>query len=418
MSGPVDLAALRAPPLAERESQAGVRALPANIAKNPRLSRWLDLEQRGKVTVRTGKVELGQGVVTALAQIVAEELDVDLARIAMVRADTSTSPHEGTTTGSLSIPEGGAALRCAGAAARRLLLDQAATMLGFRRDELRIDDGRISAPGGAALDYWDVYHPALFDCDIAVDTEPKPPAAYRLVGASARRLDIPGKLCGHPSFVHDLCAPGMLFGRAVRPTRLGAALARVDETRAAALPGVQAIVRDGSFLGVLAEREEVAVEAARRLALDSEWSGGVAMPEPAALEEFLRGSVSRTITVVDEPGNLGGGRRFRAKYFRPFVAHASIGPSAAAARFDGERLWVWSHTQGVFGLRHDLPSRCAWTSRKSWSRTWTVPVATATTAPTTWHSTRRFWRARHRTGWSRCNGRARTSSAGRRSAPR
>lgn len=354
MNKPVELALLRMVPPAERTPPGDSRTLPANIAKNPRLGQWIGLEQRGQVTVRTGKVELGQGIVTALAQIVAEELDVDLRRIAMVRTDTSLSPHEGTTTGSLSIAEGGSALRQAGAAARRVLLASAAERLGCQPQDLAVDDGRISAPGHGSVDYWDVYQPELFDCDIDLSAVPKPVSRYRIVGASAQRLDLPAKFSGAPSFVHDTQAPGLLYGRTVRPSRLDATLVSVDTRAAAALPGVRAIVRDGSFLGVVAEREEIALEAARLVGQGAQWRGGIEAPAQDGLEAFLRANVTRTSVIVDEPGDLAAPRRFRASYFKPYLSHGSIGPSAAVARFDGTKLQVWSHTQGVFILRRDL----------------------------------------------------------------
>ncbi|HSU63445.1 MAG TPA: molybdopterin cofactor-binding domain-containing protein [Burkholderiales bacterium] len=263
--------------------------------------RRVRLERDGTVTIVTGKVELGQGILTALAQIAAEELDVPLERVRILPPSTAYSPDEGVTSGSLSIQDGGSSLRKACA-------------------ELR------GAP-------------------------PKQAVAYRVVGTSARRIELPAKIAGKPSYVQDMTLPGMLFGRVVRPPRPFRRLkqaGKVDLKRAS-------LVRDGSFLGVLAEREEDAIAAATRLRDKSAWE--LAPDVPADFHGWLKQHVAEHNIAkekLDAQAKARSAMRVQAAYTKPFIAHASIGPSCAVARLQGAQLEVWTHSQGIFGLRQEL----------------------------------------------------------------
>ena len=331
--------------------------LPASLKGNPVLSQWLRLERDGTVSVTPGKVELGQGIVTALAQIAAEELDVAFERIRMVPAATPASPDEGVTSGSMSIQDSGSALRLACAEARALLLERAARRLGVPVAELEVSDGRIRHASGPATDYWSLADEGVFAREATGCAEPKPPARYRIVGTNVPRLDIPRKAAAQAGFIQDLVWPGMLFGRVVRPPRHGAALVSCNEAKAAAMPGVVTVLRDGSFLGVVAEREEEAMRAATALAGACAWQGGTPFPEPHKLEDFLVQQASKT-TVLSEKADRAAGKASKvleATYTKPFISHGSIGPSCAVARFEGAgSLQVWSHSQGVYNLRRDL----------------------------------------------------------------
>ncbi|MGB8434739.1 MAG: molybdopterin cofactor-binding domain-containing protein, partial [Burkholderiales bacterium] len=245
---------------------AGDVKLPGSLQGNRRLSQWLRIAAAGTVTVTSGKVEIGQGILTALAQIAAEELDVNLGRIQLVPAATPASPNEGVTSGSLSIQDSGTALRYACAEARAIYLAEAAAELGVDVDSLKLDDGAISAPNGRRTSYWALADDALLDREATGSATPKSPRAYRIVGQSTARVDLPDKIFGVPRFIHDLSLPGMLYGQVVRPASRAARLLAVDDSAVRAMPGVVDVVRDGSFLGVLAEREEVAVKAAQALA--------------------------------------------------------------------------------------------------------------------------------------------------------
>ncbi len=273
--------------------------------------------------VYSGKVELGTGVRTALAQIVAEELDVPLARIQMVMGETGRTPDEGYTAGSKTIETSGMILRRAAATARAALLEMAASELNATPDELTVRDGVITLRDqpGPRVSYAGLMAGGRFDRDIS-DTAPlKRPEDYRLVGTSAPRLDLPAKFTGQPSFVQDLRLPGMLHARLVRPPRPGATLLSLDDS---AIGGAR-VVRLGDFVAVVAEREEVAIRAARDLRVT--WSEGPALPAMETVHESLRQepATDRVITTSgDVDAALGrAATRLSATYTTPFQAHAS-----------------------------------------------------------------------------------------------
>jgi CO/xanthine dehydrogenase Mo-binding subunit len=335
--------------------------LPGSLAQHKRLDTWLRVGADGTVTVLSGKVELGQGIRTALAQIVADELDVALDRLRLPSADTELSPDEGYTSGSVSIQQSGAALRQAAAEARLLLVELASTRLGAPAAELAVDDGRVTRRAGGssspATTYWELVSDATLEVEATGRARPKAHAERRLVGRPVPRLDVPGKVFGEPVFVHDLRLPGMLHARVVRPPSYAARLAAVDEAAASALPGSVRIVRDGSFLAVVAEREEQAVAAAAALAGAARWTEATELPDSARLVEHLKRLPARDGTVSSkgpEPPTVAGAATIEAEYAKPFLAHASLAPSCAVAHQEADRLRVWTHSQGVFPLRAAL----------------------------------------------------------------
>jgi CO/xanthine dehydrogenase Mo-binding subunit len=331
--------------------------LPESLAANPILAQWVRIGANGVVEVRSGKVELGQGVLTALAQIAAEELDVDVARVQMVAAATDRSPDEGFTAGSRSIQQSGAALRQVCAEARAIYLDAAAAKLAVAPDELDVADGEFTGPNGSVTNYWELADDSLLDRAATGAAAPKPESEYAVVGTDVARLDLPDKLIGRPRYLHDLTLDGQAYGRVVRPPSRGAKLHGVDTGPTLALPGVITVVRDGEFLGVIAEREEVAVRAAERLRGDARWDQRPTLPDEDDLPAFLLSAAADTSVLAskDAAAVADSTRSHSARYHRPYLAHASIGPSAAAAlaHTDG-RLEVWSHSQGVHVLRREL----------------------------------------------------------------
>ena len=331
--------------------------LPESLAANPVLGEWVRIGSDGVVEVRSGKVELGQGVLTALAQIAAEELGVDVARVRMIAAATDRSPDEGFTAGSRSIQQSGAALRQVCAEARAIYLDVAAAKLAVPPDELDVADGQFAGPDGSATSYWELADDALLDRAATGEAAPKPESGYTVVGTDVARLDLPDKLTGRPRYLHDLVLEGQVYGRVVRPPSRGARLRDVDTGPALALPGVVTVVRDGQFLGVIAEREEAAVRAAERLRADAAWERRATLPDEDDLPAFLVSAAADT-SVLAAKGDAAAPNSTRshsARYHRPYLAHASIGPSAAAALFHADgRLEVWSHSQGVHVLRREL----------------------------------------------------------------
>jgi nicotinate dehydrogenase subunit B len=330
--------------------------LPGSLQKNRMLDGWLRINADGTVTAFTGKVEIGQGIVTALAQIVADELEVDLARIDMVSGDTSRTPDEGVTSGSRSIEESGSALRFACAEARGILLETAAAKLGTPASSLRVEDGIVLAPGGVRATYWELTTEAMLKREATAKAKPKPASQHRFIGKSVPRRDIPAKVSGGAAYVHDMRLPGMLFGRVVRPPSPRARLVSVDERAVKSMPGVVAVARDGSFLAVAAEREEQAIAAARALRKSSKWQQTASLPPSGRkLFEYLRRQPAQDVVVSEknEPA-AAAVKTLEANFTRPFQAHAAIGPSCAVAQWQDGKLHVWSHTQGVFPLRGEL----------------------------------------------------------------
>jgi nicotinate dehydrogenase subunit B len=335
-------------------------ALPFSLRNNRKLEGWIRLEPDDTVTVFTGKAELGQGILTVLAQITAEELDVGFDKIRMVSADTSRGPDEQYTFGSQSVEQGGSALRAAGAQARAILLTAAARRFGARTEDLQTKAGMITAPDGKHATFWEIASADsdLLKGDITATAAPKNPSDYSIVGKSIHRIDLPDKLAGAPSYVQDMRLPGMLFARVVRPPRNGARLVSLDEAAVRSLPGVVAVVRDGNFLGVAAKREEQAIAARNALASAARWSDdAIPLPDIADLRGELKKLRAETIVVgaagQSEPAPEQT-KRVSAEYARSYLSHASIGPSCAVAWLKDGRMTVWSHTQGAFPLRGDL----------------------------------------------------------------
>ncbi|HEV8643197.1 MAG TPA: molybdopterin cofactor-binding domain-containing protein [Methylomirabilota bacterium] len=347
-----------APSLTALAQDAKPAPLPGSLNANRLLDAWLRVNPNGTVTVFTGKIELGQGIATALAQIAADELDVDYPRIEMVTGDTSRTPNEGFTAGSLSMEHSGTAIRFACAEARDILLGLAADRLKTPASELRVSDGRVTGPNGATATYWELTTESTFKREATAKAKPKLPSEHKWVGRSVVRRDLAPKCTGGPAYVHDLRLPGMVFARVVRPPSPRAQLVALDEAPVRAMPGVVAIVRDGSFLAVAAEREEQAVKAMQELRKRARWKEAQDLPPAgAALFEHMRRHMTARDQVVSEktsPAAATAVKRLEATYTRPYQCHASLGPSCAVAQMRDGQLTVWTHSQGVFPLRGDL----------------------------------------------------------------
>jgi CO/xanthine dehydrogenase Mo-binding subunit len=329
--------------------------LPPSLAANPTLSSWVKISAEGHVVVSPGKVEIGQGIVTALAQIAADELELDIGRVRMVRATTAGSPNEGVTSGSLSVQQSGRAVRHVCAEVRQIFLAAAADRLGVGIDALAISDGEISGPGNVRTSYWELAGEVSLDRGAAGAT-PKSSARRTLAGSSVQRLDIPDKVFAQPRFIHDLPLPGMLHGRMLRPEMPGAKLIELNEDRARGIAGLVAIVRDGNFAGVVSETEDGADAALKALRKGAAWSAGETLPDENGLAEWLKSQPAES-TIIDSKTTPDIGtksRTLRRQYTRPYIAHASIAPSCAMAQWSGDRVHVWTHSQGVYLLRTDL----------------------------------------------------------------
>jgi CO/xanthine dehydrogenase Mo-binding subunit len=306
--------------------------------------------------ISPGKVEIGQGIVTALAQIAADELDVDIGRVQMVRASTAGSPNEGVTSGSLSVQQSGRAIRYACAEIRQIFLDAASDRLGVGIDALDIADGTISGPGNVSTSYWELADEVLLDREATPGATPKSSTQRMLAGNSVQRMDIPDKVFAHPRFIHDFALPGMLHGRVLRPELSAAKLVDLSEDRARATAGLVALVRDGNFVGVVSETEDGAEAALKALRKGATWSSGETLPDEDGLAEWLKAQPSEP-SVIDTKAASSPSektRTIRRQYTRPYLAHASIAPSCGIAQWTGDRVHVWTHSQGVYFLRADL----------------------------------------------------------------
>ena len=273
----------------------------------------------------------------------------------MISGDTAQTPDQGHTSGSQSIEYGGTAIRLACAEARALLVDHAAERLGLSAEALTVSEGVIAAPDGRKLGYGELVAGLDLRREITAKVAPKPLKELTFVGRSMPRRDIPAKVTGGAAYVQDVRLPGMVHGRVVRPPRYGARLDTVDDAAAKAVPGVVAVVRDGSFLGVVTEREEQAVKARDALIRAAKWSGGSELPDPTRLHEELIALPTQSSVVSEKQATVSpAAQTFEATYTRPYMAHASIGPSCAVAQFKDGSLTVWTHSQGVFPLRRDI----------------------------------------------------------------
>jgi CO/xanthine dehydrogenase Mo-binding subunit len=329
--------------------------LPPSLAANPNLSSWIKISAEGHVVVSPGKVEIGQGIVTALAQIAADELDLELGRVRMVRATTAGSPNEGVTSGSLSVQQSGRAVRHVCAEVRQIFLAAAAERLGVGIDALNISDGEISGPGNVRTSYWELTGEVSLDRQ-ASGAAPKSSARRALAGSSVQRVDIPDKVFAQPRFIHDLPLPAMLHGRVLRPEMPGAKLIALNEDGARGIAGLVAIARDGSFAGVVSETEDGAEAALKALRKGAVWSARETLPDENELAQWLKGQPAES-TIIDRKAAPAAGtisRTIRRQYTRPYIAHASIAPSCAMAQWIGDRVHIWTHSQGVYLLRIDL----------------------------------------------------------------
>jgi CO/xanthine dehydrogenase Mo-binding subunit len=329
---------------------------PVSLAANPKLSSWVRFASDGHVAVSPGKVEIGQGIVTALAQIAADELDVDIARVRMVRASTAGSPNEGVTSGSLSVQQSGRAIRQACADIRQMFLTAAAERLGVGPEALDISDGTISGPGNVSTSYWELAGEISLDRDATASAQPKQSSRRTVAGQSVQRLDIPDKVFGEPRFIHDSTWPGMLHGRVLRSELLHACLVDLKEDGARQLPGLVAIMRDGNFAGLVSETETGAELALAALRKGASWTLRETLPDETGLAEWLKSQPAEHSVIDSKKASkpFAKARTIRRQYSRPYITHGSIAPSCAIAQWNGDRVRVWTHSQGVYFLRADL----------------------------------------------------------------
>jgi len=336
------------------------------------LDSWLAVSPDGSVTVFTSKVDLGTGVITALAQIVAEELDVAFKQIRMDVGDTAKTIDQFSTVGSRTIERGGPQLRQAAAAARLELLKLASTRFDAPVEKLTVNDGVVSVLNspGKKISYGDLVGGRRFntkitasgtgwDLKVAPEVRAKDPKEYRIVGTSVPRTDLPPKFTGEFTYAQDVRIPGMLHGRVVRPPVVNSKPQSVDENSIKNISGVIKIVQEGNFLGVVAETEWAAIRAAKELKVT--WSAPTTkLPaNPDELYAYLKNTKSFRDQLATDKGNpetaiSQASKKFEATYRWPFQLHGMIGPSCAVADVHGDKATIWTGTQGPFRTRKSV----------------------------------------------------------------
>jgi nicotinate dehydrogenase subunit B len=341
-----------------REALAEDAVAPKPVALTA-VDSFVAIDSAGAVTIYSGKVDLGTGVRTALTQIAAEELDVPLSKVTIVQGDTALTPDQGPTFGSLAIQIGGVQIRNACALAKSTLIDLAAKQLGTGVAELKVADGVVRS-GDKQTSYGELIGGKTFSLTLDHQKPPatKDPKIFTIVGTSIPRLDIPDKITGKFTFMQDVRVPGMLHGRVVRPPAIGAQLQSVDDASVQGIPGVVRVVREGNFLGIVAENEWAAIKASQQIkAIWSAWEG---LPEQTKLFEHVRASKVAKDEVTANVGNTAdamareGVKKISATYEFAIHTHGSIGPSCAIAEFKDGKLTSWSASQATHNLRKQL----------------------------------------------------------------
>jgi CO/xanthine dehydrogenase Mo-binding subunit len=330
--------------------------LPQSLIDNPILSQWVAFDQPGQVRVGSGKVEIGQGILTALTQIAAEELDLRPEQVRLVSGQTDICPAEGFTSGSYSIAVGGAAIRLVCAEVRALFLERLAERLGCRVAELSVADGKFLRAGKeTGRDYWSMAGEITLDRRASGTAAVKLPSSYRVVGKNLPRLDLPAKVTG-AAFIHDIAPDKVVHARVLRQPWRGARLAALEE--AAVRRAVKEpfdILREGDFVAFTGASEIAVMRAAEAAHAHARWDGGEPAPAHVGEPDWLKAQAARSRTV--ETGSRAPApqnRVVQAQYSRPFLTYASIGTACALAAFNDGKLTVWSHSQGPAVLREWL----------------------------------------------------------------
>jgi CO/xanthine dehydrogenase Mo-binding subunit len=342
---PLDVAQSQTP------STSAKPRLPGDLNSTRQLSAWLRINANQTVTLLVGKVELGQGILTAVSQICADELDIDIKRVQVISGDTALVPNEGVTAGSFSMPYCATAVQFASAEVRSILLGLAAEKLKQPVANLTVQDGVIASTS-QSISYWDLVNDLNLEREATGAVKPKASSAYRYIGKPVHRIDLTPKILGDAKFVQEQRPKGMLFGHLVRPPSYHAKLTAVNLSIAQKMPGVVKVIRDGSFLGVIAKREEQALAAANALAGTAKWQVEKKLPGHDGIFDWLRNTKPNKVIETKTQPRVGGeaaAKTIEATYYRPFHMHASIGTSAAIATMGDDGVMViQTHSQSVF----------------------------------------------------------------------
>ena len=314
---------------------------------------FLRIGEDGKVTGFTGKIEMGQGINTSLAQMLADELDVALGNVTMIMGDTDLCPWDMGTFGSLTTRFFAPPMRAAAAEAKAVLIELAAEKLGVSKDRLRTEDGHVIDPGsGRKVSYADLAQGQKIVRRLAGKAEVEDPSVFTIVSKPAHRVDARLKVTGEAKYSGDIIHPEMLYAAILRPPAHGATLESVDDSGARGLEGAQ-VVRDGDLIAVLHEHPDLAVEG--RELLKARWKEAKTNLDDRNIFEHLL-KVAPKGQTAGEGGNLETGEaaaevQAEESYLNSYVAHAAIEPHTAVARMDGDRVTIWASTQTPFGLK-------------------------------------------------------------------
>ena len=340
-------------------SAAQAPALPNKTVATDQVDGFLAIDAKGRVTVYSGKVDLGTGVQTAMAQIAAEELYVPLDRVTVIQGDTALTPDQGVTFGSLSIQNGGMQIRQAAATAREALLAHVASSQGVARDALIIKDGVIvPKSGGKGWPYGQLVGGRDFQLKLDPKAPLKEPQDYAIVGKPIARLDIPAKVTGRFSYMQDFKVKGMLHARVIRPRAMKAALLAWNDFDARKIPGYVGVIRRGNFLAALARSEWAAIKASRTV--ETTWSDWQGLPDETKLWDYVRSVKVNKDEDLQKVGDSAEGMKtpnakmVSASYDFAIHTHGSMGPSCAVAEYKDGKLTVWSASQATHLLRKQI----------------------------------------------------------------
>ncbi|WP_416866456.1 MAG: molybdopterin cofactor-binding domain-containing protein [Imperialibacter sp.] len=345
------------PVIAARVDYEG--GLPGSMRGAKTVNAWLQVLEDGRIRVLSGKVELGQGIRTAIRQVAAEELDMELDMVEVHLAETGLTPDEGYTAGSGSVPNSAMSVRYAAATARQRLLELAGEKLKTSFDDLILFNGSIKAKkSGDSLTFAEVLDGAQIDMEVTTPVKIKNKTDHRYVGKAIPRTDIEKMVRGEEVYVQDLRFPGMVHARVLRPAGYKSALVKVDDRGlAAAVPGVIKTVVNGSFVGVITEREYQAVKAERYLREHTEWNNTTSFPAQKDLYNYIR-SIAEAPKNIRNDGDidsaLKSAQTIKATYRKPYIKHGSMGPACGVAMYDGQILHIWSHSQGIYPMRNGI----------------------------------------------------------------
>ena len=336
-----------------------------SLSNSPWVSDWLDFSRDGKLILHTGKVDIGQRITTALALIAAEELSIPFDYITVRKTRTDVDPNEGYTAGSFSMQHSGYAIKKASATARHIFTKKASERLNVAEQELKISDGQFRATGtNLSVTYWELMSDVMLDVDVDEEVETKNPADYSTQNKPHIAKGMAEIMTGKYQFLHDLKLDNMLHARIVRPPHYHCELESLNSDVLSRLQEENIyVVQDGSFLAVAALQEYQVVKAARRLSLAAKWKSVKQLSEENIYSQLTsnnkdsffveKGCIPSATAKIPDLEQIDGdeNKTIRATYRKPYHMHASIGPSAGCASYDGDALIVWTHNQGVYPLR-------------------------------------------------------------------